>query len=108
MHPLEFFLLQGNQVGVIPVVIFGQQPLIGMYRVPSFHCFVCFRLHVSLKDTLPKMSPNRSFRPNAWKNEIFPRPKMVGTNQLTASSSVATRQCSSKLGIVLAAPSVPK
>jgi hypothetical protein len=45
-HPLELFLLQSNKVGVVPVVILGQQTLIGMYRVPSFHCFVCFNLFI--------------------------------------------------------------
>lgn len=31
------------------------------------------------------MSPNKSFRPKAWRNEIFPRPKMLGTSQFQSS-----------------------
>ena len=31
---------------LVPVVILGQQPLVGMYRFFSFHCSVCFNLFI--------------------------------------------------------------
>ena len=36
MHALEFLLLQRNEIGIIPIVIFCQQMLICMNRVSSF------------------------------------------------------------------------
>ena len=45
MHTLEFFLLQRDEIGIIPIIIFSQQMLISMNRVSSFlfHKFcICF------------------------------------------------------------------
>lgn len=32
VHPLELLLLQGYEEGIIPVLVAGQQSLVGMYR----------------------------------------------------------------------------
>ena len=73
---------------------------------------VAYSLRVLLNDTLPKISPSNSFRPNAWRNEIRPRPKMVGTSQFqricigqarisdhTISNSMATNGIIAKVKI---------
>ena len=37
VHPLEFLLLQGYEVAVIPVMVVSQQPLVGVYGASSLH-----------------------------------------------------------------------
>ena len=46
---------------------------------------VAYSLCVSLNDTLPKIIPSNSFRPNAWKNVILLRPNMFGTSQFQSN-----------------------
>ena len=37
VHPLELFLLQGYEEGKIPVLVAGQQPLVGVYGASFLH-----------------------------------------------------------------------
>ena len=37
VHPLEFLLLQGYEVGVIPIMVIGQQSFVGVYGASFLH-----------------------------------------------------------------------
>lgn len=54
VHPLEFLLLQGNEVAVIPVMVAGQQPLVGVYGASSLHILLSLFGYKSTKNSWNK------------------------------------------------------